>query len=50
MFQNTFNILALSGGGIKGIFQATFLNLLEERYEFPLMMCLIWWPVPLLAL
>ncbi len=36
MFQNTFNILALSGGGIKGIFQATFLNLLEERYEFPL--------------
>lgn len=34
--KNTFNILSLSGGGIKGIFQSTFLNFLEKEYQIPL--------------
>lgn len=34
--QNTFNILSLSGGGIKGLFQASFLSYLEKEYEVPL--------------
>lgn len=36
MMKETFNILSLSGGGIKGIFQATFLKFLEELYKVPL--------------
>lgn len=34
--KQTFNILSLSGGGIKGIFQSTFLNFLENEYNVPL--------------
>lgn len=34
--KQTFNILSLSGGGIKGIFQSTFLNFLEKEYNVPL--------------
>lgn len=34
--KETFNILSLSGGGIKGIFQSTFLKFLEELYKVPL--------------
>lgn len=34
--KETFNILSLSGGGIKGIFQSTFLKCLENEYQVPL--------------
>lgn len=34
--METFNILTLSGGGIKGLFQASFLKLLEKEYHVPL--------------
>jgi len=34
--KRTFNILSLSGGGIKGLFQASFLKLLEKEYQVPL--------------
>lgn len=34
--KETFNILSLSGGGIKGIFQSTFLHFLEDMYKVPL--------------
>lgn len=34
--KETFNILSLSGGGIKGIFQSTFLKFLEDMYKVPL--------------
>lgn len=34
--KETFNILSLSGGGIKGIFQSTFLRFLEKEYKVPL--------------
>ena len=34
--KETFNILSLSGGGIKGIFQSTFLKFLEDLYKVPL--------------
>lgn len=34
--KETFNILSLSGGGIKGVFQSTFLEFLEEEYKVPL--------------
>lgn len=34
--KETFNILSLSGGGIKGVFQSTFLEYLEEEYKVPL--------------
>lgn len=34
--KETFNILSLSGGGIKGLFQASFLKLLEKEYKVPL--------------
>ena len=36
MMKETFNILSLSGGGIKGIFQSTFLKFLEDMYKVPL--------------
>lgn len=36
IMKETFNILSLSGGGIKGIFQSTFLKFLEELYKVPL--------------
>ena len=34
--KETFNILSLSGGGIKGIFQSAFLKYLEDEYKVPL--------------
>lgn len=36
IMKETFNILSLSGGGIKGIFQSTFLKFLENMYKVPL--------------
>lgn len=36
MQYNTFNILSLAGGGIKGIFQASFLRYLQDEYQVPL--------------